>query len=1518
MSSSPVRFAILGAAVYSRSSSTAQSLIEVATELLGKKPDLYSDDTKPLDELLAKKDVDAVIIAAPIPYQPALIKRAWAAGKHVASEKPVAGNVKDAEELIKLYKSDYEKKGIKWHVLENYVHESGILGARKLLKEGAIGKIRFFTYNVAFFVDQTNRFYQTEWRKVATHDGGFLLDGGVHHSATLRLTLPSPVVQISGFATLVNDFLAPHDTVQSVMKCADGALGTYELSFGSSKTNVREILHVTGSQGHLRLVSISDGARSSGYAVEVYTESGDTPSSRSEFESDGVENAVKYFVDSINGKGSRDGDERASPERALGDRITASYTALPNGEADWAKIVPEVARQLPLRNLHWKSASRSLRTIQSLDVQFKPLFAFEDPKAPPLSLLERPYLHLLFVLCDDNEVYRATLRNQIREWLDSIIARHKQEWLIVHVSAGKNAGSKFYQRKGSVVDKIRADFNTGKQDRCVQVAQFVSAEDPTAWAEFTTKVKEAVITTFNSNVALYEEDVRKADSQRQLEGWQYTSFFLQKEGLAECFEAMNLLEDALIQYDELEASFFQSLKGEVFDVFLPNMHTHALSIPENSQSQSWFSNIGGTAPGDDALPILSTSNKPYRKLLETNQISIFDFRIYLFARQAAMLVRLGKIAEVAKRGAYFISTFTRTLRDNQGKLGPNFIESWTFSACLNIVDECTRHASSSSVDRATSESFVAVKAELLELARKQLDKIGILSGHLPLLHPFTMSLNEHASDSPTNLTPTAPNSPAVVSRPDLLAVIHDAEAFDKLYIDLTNRSIQAYSASHRKRCSLKLHASLAALEDHRGRLASAQTLYLRLPAHYVDTRWVKIESALLSRSTNLQGHLDMTKERLLSSLALIRTGVEFGGKEWKLDTDEDEVELARRLMKDVYDLSKTLSKDFAAIAFPPFSMKLASEKGTTAVGEDGLNVRLLVQSLFPCALDIDEVRLKFSTAEGEQIWFTSGATTLVPKGFTEVTLFCPTAISGRVSLELSQIRFSRIIFQYSHRPVAPNNLAPDPRNLPITKKQPIVYFPRDPQALSIYTEPPQAIHLNEARTVIVCVGTGRNQLVKIMLKVTTPNRAVQLALNEATLVSGSGRLIPAVPGAEDCITIENLAAMSTVKIQVPWYGAPQDSTLELGIIAEYFTSRKPSTRRTFRKTVDYVVSLPLAVNVQDFFRQDCILSKFVVTTAPGGDSMRLKTATLQRGDDVVVKPCQNPGAPIITLLPLQAANFLFKIIPPDIKSPTPRHLRLSITYCSIQDEILAKVRRVVQSCVEAAKLGDDLQWFLEVAEKEVEAVTNLNVYSQDQELKHLFFDEPVWTARVGYQFPGAESVHIDALRRIYEELRDDTQTEEPNAWKALTILVEIPSLNVLNLVHMSPAFKRTEVGQALPVKMSIRPSFTWAQGEMPRSVALFYDVAASLDDWLISGRKKGEFEGQDGEEVEIVLVLVPLRPGSLFLPSVTIRATSPTSPWSCETQHLNAGVTVDVLPITSRTTFSIDLNLSRDRSLVDA
>ena len=126
--------------------------------------------------------------------------------------------------------------------------------------------------------------------------------------------------------------------------------------------------------------------------------------------------------------------------------------------------------------------------------------------------------------------------------------------------------------------------------------------------------------------------------------------------------------------------------------------------------------------------------------------------------------------------------------------------------------------------------------------------------------------------------------------------------------------------------------------------------------------------------------------------------------------------------------------------------------------------------------------------------------------------------------------------------------------------------------------------------------------------------------------------------------------------------------------------------------------------------------------------------------------------------------------------------------------------------------------------------------------------------------------------------------------------------------------------------LSIVPTFAWARDApaLPNAdappVPLTYDLAANAADWIISGRKKGRFEARQGEEVVIDLVLVPVRAGRLFLPSVAIRPVDDgggqgqgegRAPLGCETQHLNAGVGVEVLPVRGRSSYRVEVPVER-------
>ena len=105
---------------------------------------------------------------------------------------------------------------------------------------------------------------------------------------------------------------------------------------------------------------------------------------------------------------------------------------------------------------------------------------------------------------------------------------------------------------------------------------------------------------------------------------------------------MNLLEEAVFPYDELEAMF------------------HRISREQNTL---WFGSLIHPEPNDDSQSLLSVTKKPYRDLMLANSISIFDFRIYLLARQCQLLAKMGRFGEIATKVGFFLGTLAKRLQE---------------------------------------------------------------------------------------------------------------------------------------------------------------------------------------------------------------------------------------------------------------------------------------------------------------------------------------------------------------------------------------------------------------------------------------------------------------------------------------------------------------------------------------------------------------------------------------------------------------------------------------------------------------------------------------------------------------------------------------------------------------------------------------------------------------------------------------------------------------------------------------
>ncbi|KUL85102.1 hypothetical protein ZTR_08313 [Talaromyces verruculosus] len=221
-------------AIYSRS-------LKSATDVAGKvsqKIDLYSEDTsQSYEDILKRDDIQALVVSLPIANQVPFIRSALSAGKHVLSEKPAAENVADAVDLIKWYhENKAANKDATWSVAENFRYLESFKYARQEIEK--LGKIIGFRVRIYSNIQEGWKFFETSWRKNPTHQGGFLLDGGVHYTAALRGLLGSDVhvTRLAAFTTLLKEHLPPVDTMDAILKTNTGIQGTFQSSVATTLT----------------------------------------------------------------------------------------------------------------------------------------------------------------------------------------------------------------------------------------------------------------------------------------------------------------------------------------------------------------------------------------------------------------------------------------------------------------------------------------------------------------------------------------------------------------------------------------------------------------------------------------------------------------------------------------------------------------------------------------------------------------------------------------------------------------------------------------------------------------------------------------------------------------------------------------------------------------------------------------------------------------------------------------------------------------------------------------------------------------------------------------------------------------------------------------------------------------------------------------------------------------------------------------------------------------------------------
>ncbi|RPH45945.1 MAG: gfo/Idh/MocA family oxidoreductase [Burkholderiales bacterium] len=199
--------------------------------------------TGSLDEVLADRSVEAVVLLTPPATHLPLVERCAAAGRHVLLEKPLEVSTARAERLVAACRDAGVTLGV---VLQHRFRPAALeLAAR--LRAGALGRIVSASAGIRLWRPQS--YYDQPGRGTIERDGGgVLLTQGIH-TLDLLLHLAGPIAEVAAFATTTPVHrMETEDLVCAAVRYRSGAHGTIEASTAAFP-GYPERIELTGEAG---------------------------------------------------------------------------------------------------------------------------------------------------------------------------------------------------------------------------------------------------------------------------------------------------------------------------------------------------------------------------------------------------------------------------------------------------------------------------------------------------------------------------------------------------------------------------------------------------------------------------------------------------------------------------------------------------------------------------------------------------------------------------------------------------------------------------------------------------------------------------------------------------------------------------------------------------------------------------------------------------------------------------------------------------------------------------------------------------------------------------------------------------------------------------------------------------------------------------------------------------------------------------------------------------------------------
>jgi UDP-N-acetyl-2-amino-2-deoxyglucuronate dehydrogenase len=203
------------------------------------------------EEMLTKIECNGVIICTPSGLHPQMGILAAKRKLHVITEKPMATNHKDADNLIKTC-DDY---GVNLFVVKQNRLNPTIQLLKRAIVNGRFGQIYVIQSNV-FWQRPQSYYDMAKWRGTWEFDGGAFMNQASHYVDIVQWLI-GPVQSVMAETATMARIIETEDTGCAILRFRNGVIGNINVTMLSYPRNFEGSVTVLGEKGSVKIGGIA-------------------------------------------------------------------------------------------------------------------------------------------------------------------------------------------------------------------------------------------------------------------------------------------------------------------------------------------------------------------------------------------------------------------------------------------------------------------------------------------------------------------------------------------------------------------------------------------------------------------------------------------------------------------------------------------------------------------------------------------------------------------------------------------------------------------------------------------------------------------------------------------------------------------------------------------------------------------------------------------------------------------------------------------------------------------------------------------------------------------------------------------------------------------------------------------------------------------------------------------------------------------------------------------------------------